>query len=123
MDCYRRVIPHGIVPPNPLVQDLSAEYNIRIRHQKQQQLVFLIFLFDFCSLHKNPPGILLKQNITYLNLHPILSPRMFQAIILGKIRFDPSHQYVGRKGLSNVIVRAHAKPPDFIDILLTRCHH
>ena len=87
MDRDGDIIAHGLKPPDELIQILSAEDLIRVAHEKEQKLVFLVFERNFRAAFEDLPCVELCRERTGGNSILVLLGGL-QPLDLRQMRLD-----------------------------------
>lgn len=64
--------PHGLQPPDLLVQILPAKYHIQVEHQKVQQFILPVFKLHLSAVHIDPVSLCVEPNAACLQLGAVL---------------------------------------------------
>ena len=98
VDHHGGVVPHGVVPPDPLVQGLLGKDDVGVGQEEEEALILLVLQGHLCPVHEDPAGVLLEQDAAQLELVPVHAPGLLQPVILGQVSLDPGHQHTGGEG-------------------------
>ena len=88
-----------------------------MEHEEQKQLVFPVLQFHLPIPHIDPAGLGVQTDLSHQQFGPGLLHPAGQLPVAGQVSVHPGHQYAGREGLFDVVVRAQSQTANLVDVL------